>query len=180
VQNQIIEFTQDNPETLIGNTACNYRVSGFKLGITRAQAWDALENHPTLMGFKDDYNPSRIYVYCKNADGTKGEAALYLIWEVGVAKMGRMTVFEGYRPFLSNNMRRLLTFEAVDRSSVFMKQFIGRANRVSETILVASSDYIKESKLQSYCYDDIGLEVTHKIGPSIEGVSFAIMKGESC
>jgi len=165
-----IELTKDNPKTLIGTRPSDYSVSGIRLGITHEQAWRILEKSNSLIGVKDDANPSRIYVYSKNKDGSKGNSALYLIWEPEVAKMQSITVFQGYSGELSPNFRRLLTFEAVDNNSEFKRKFVGYANRSNITLDIPSINL----KFTTYFYDDIGLEITHQHSSDEDRVVFAI------
>lgn len=86
--------------------------------------------------------------------------------------MNRITVFQDFRSSLSQNFRRLLTFEAVDNNSTFKQNFIGYANRSKITLDVPSIDL----KHTTYFYDEIGLEVTHKHSSDGEEVVFAIVQ----
>lgn len=169
-----IELTQDNPRTLISTKSQDYTIQGLRLGITHSKAWKVLAKMSSPIGFQDPYNPSRIYVYDRKPDGRKGEALLYLIWEPGEETMNQITVFHGFRGSLSQNFRRLLTFEAVDDQSPFKKQFIGYANR-SKTTLVVPEIGLKHV---TYFYDDIGLEITHKHSSEGEEVIFAIVRSK--
>lgn len=166
------ELTKDNPETLIGSKSNNYSISGFRLGITHDQAWRILKENNSLIGVKDGANPSRIYVYTQNQDGSRGKAVLYLIWEPGMAKLGQITVFQDYRNILSKNFRRLLTFEAVDDTSAFKRNFIGYANRSKISLDVPEIDM----KHKTYFYDEIGLEISHQHSSDEDKVVFAIVQ----
>ena len=168
----IIELTKDNPKTLISTKSKDYTIHGLRLGITHSQAWEILGKKSSLMGFKDNYNPSRIYVYSRRPDGSKGEGILYLIWEPDEKTMSQITVFQGFRDALSPNFRRLLTFEAVDNQSPFKREFIGYANRSNTTLDVPSIGL----KHITYFYDEIGLEVTHKHSSDGDEVVFAIVQ----
>jgi hypothetical protein len=168
------ELTKDNPETLIGTNSSGYSISGFKLGITHDEAWQILEKNNSLIGVKDQYNPSRVYVYTKNQDGSKGKSVLYLIWEPETAKMKSITVFQDYRSYLSRNFCRLLSFEAVDNNSEFKGRFVGYANRSKITLDVPSTDL----KHTTYFYDEIGLEITHKHSLDGDEVVFAIFQAK--
>lgn len=167
-----IDLGKDNPNTLIGTKSTDYRIFGFRLGLTHEQTWKMLEKDNLLLGERDDANPSRIYVYNRNVDGSKGKAVLYLIWEPGEREMSRITVFQDFRSSLSQSFRRLLTFEAVDDKSDFKRNFIGYANRSKITLDMPLIDL----KHATYFYDEIGLEVTHQHSSDGEKVVFAIVK----
>jgi len=170
----VIELTKDNPETLIGSNSSDYSVSCIRLGITQDQAWLILEKSDSLIGIKDQINPSRIYVYSKNPDGSKGKAVLYLIWEPGTAEMKQITVFQDYRSTLSRNFSRLLTLEAIDKDSAFKRKFIGYANRSEITLEVP----IQGLKCRSYFYDEIGLEIGHQHILDGDQVVFALFQSK--
>jgi len=171
-QADAIELTRDNPRTLISTKSIDYTIHGLRLGITHSQAWDILAKTNSLMGLKDVFNPSRIYVYGRMPDGSKGEAVLYLIWEAGEKTMSQITVFQRFRDSLSKNFRRLLTFEAVDDQSPFKREFIGYANRSKTTLDVPTIGL----KHITYFYDEIGLEVTHKRSSDGDEVVFALVQ----
>ena len=164
------ELTKDSPETLIGSKSSDYSISGIRLGITHDQAWKILGKSNSLIGVKDQDNPSRIYVYSKNQDGSKGNSALYLAWEPGTAKMKSITVFQDYYSNLSRNFRRLLTFEAVDNNSVFKRRFIGYANRSKITLDIPLIDM----KHTTYFYDEIGLQIAYKHSSDGDEVVFVL------
>ena len=168
------ELTKDNPETLVGTNSSDYSISGIKLCITHDQAWQILKKNNSLIGVKDQDNPSRIYVYNKNQDGSKGKSVLYLIWEPETVKMKSITVFQDYRSYLSRHFRRLLSFEAVDNNSEFKRRFVGYANRSKITLDVPSIDL----KHTTYFYDEIGLEITHKHSSDGDEVVFAIFQAK--
>ena len=167
-----VDLVKDNPTTLMGTKSTDYTIQGFRLGLTHDDVWQLLQKDRSLVGAKDTNNPSRIYVYRGNTDGTKGKAILYLIWEPGEAGLSRITVFQDYRSSLSETFRRLLTFEAVESSSEFKKRFIGYANRSKTTLDVPLIDL----KHVTYFYDDIGLEVIHQHSSDVDEVVFALVK----
>ena len=171
-QASAIDLGKDNPNTLLGTKSTDYSIYGFRLGLIHEQTWKMLEKNNLLWGERDDSNPSRIYVYGRNVDGSKGEAVLYLIWEPGEREMSRITVFQGCRSFLSQSFRRLLTFEAVDESSEFKRKFIGYANKSKITLDVPSIDL----KQTTYFYDEIGLEVSYMHSSEGDEVVFAIVQ----
>ena len=167
-----IDLSNDNPNTLIGTKSNDYSIYGFRLGLTHDQVWQMLAKTHSLIGEKDRFNPSRIYVYSRNSDGSKGNALLYLIWEPGEREMSRITVFQDCHSSLSQSFRRLLTFEAVDNNSEFKRKFIGYANRSKITLDVRSIGL----KHTTYFYDEIGLEVTHQHSSDGDQVVFAIVQ----
>ena len=167
----IVDLVKDNPTTLIGTKSTDYRIYGFRLGLTHNQAWQILRKTPSLLGETDSGNPTRVYVYSRNADGTKGNPLFYLIWEPDEARLSRIAVFQDCRTFLSASFRRLLTSEALDSNSEFKKAFIGYANRSATTLDVPSIGL----KHITYFYDDIGLEVTDQHSKRGNGVVFAIV-----
>ena len=171
-QADTIDLSKDNPNTLIHTRSTDYTIQGFQLGLTHGQAWKILENNNLLLGERDGANPSRIYVYSRAVDGSKGEAVLYLIWEPEEREMRRITVFQDCRGFLSESFRRLLTFEAVDGNSEFKRKFIGYPNRSKITLDIPSIDL----KHTTYYYDEIGLEITHKHSSEGEEVVFAVVQ----
>jgi hypothetical protein len=144
----------------------------LRLGLTHSQAWDILTKTDSLIGEKDDVNPSRIYVYSRKPDGGKGETLLYLIWNLNEKMMSSITIFQDFRDHLSHTFRRMLTFEAVDNESSFMREFIGYANRSKITLDIPMIDL----KHTTYFYDEIGLEVTHRHSPDGDDVIFAIVQ----
>lgn len=165
-----IELTRDNPTSLIGTNSSTYRIFGFRLGMQRKEAEKMLKGSKQLIGETDDYNPSRIYVYRRNADGSKGESLLYLIWEPNKKRLGQITVFNGCSELLTGNFQRLLTSEAVDESP-FRNQFIGAPVRSKVTLDIPSI----ELKNTTYFYDAIGLEVTHVHSSDGDNVVFALI-----
>jgi hypothetical protein len=167
-----IDLCKDNPKTIIGARSNNFRIFGFRLGITHDEAWQILKKTDMLIGEKDSYNPYRIYVYRKNSLGNKGEAILYLIWEPGERELSEITIFQGCRTALSQNFRRLMTFEALDNNSEFKKTFIGYANSSNTTL----DEPTVGLKYITFFYDDIGLEITHKLNYGSNEVIFAIVK----
>ncbi len=167
-----LELTKDNPKTLVSTRSPDYTIHGLRLGITHSQAWEILGKTSSLMGFKDDRNPSRIYVYNRKSDGSKGEAALYLIWEPSEETMSRIAVFQGFRASLSPNVRRLLTFEAIDNQSPFKREFLGYPNRSKVTLDLPSIG----SKDITYFYDEIGIAVTHEHSREGDKVMFVIVQ----
>ena len=166
-----IDLTKDNPETLIGTKSIDYNIYGLRLGLTHDQVWQILKEKKSLMGVKDEYNPSRIYVYSRNPDGSKGKCILNLIWEPGETKMSQITVFQDFRSSLSQSFRRLLTFEATDNNSEFKKKFIGYANKSKTTADIP----LLGLKHITYFYDEIGLEVTHQHSSDGDIVVFSIV-----
>ncbi len=171
-QADTIDLGKDNPNTLIHTRSTDYTIQGFQLGLTHDQAWKILENNNLFLGERDGANPSRIYVYSRNDDGSKGKAVLYLIWEPKEREMSSITVYQDCRSFLSQSFRRLLTFEAVDGNSEFKRKFIGYPNRSKITLDVPSIDL----KHTTYYYDEIGLEITHKHSSEVEEIVFAVVK----
>ncbi len=170
-QSVAIDLGKDDPNTIIGTKSVNWRILGFRLGLTHDKAWQLLAKATSLMGEKDVFNPSRIYVFSRKSDGSKGVGLLYLIWEPGERKMGAITVFQDCRNSLSSSFRRLLTFEAVDDNSEFKREFMGYANRSKVTLDVPSIGL----KHVTYYYDEIGLAVTHKHSSSGDEVVFALV-----
>lgn len=170
----VIDLTKDNPNTLLGRTSKDYTIYGLRLGLTHEQAWQNIEKTRSLMGVKDNDNPSRIYVYSRNSDGSKGKAGLYLVWQPNETKMSRITVFQDFRPYLSQNFQRLLTFEALDNNSISKREFIGYANRSKTTLDLPSIG----TKHVTYFYEEIGLEIVHKHSAGNEEIAFAIVQAE--
>jgi hypothetical protein len=168
----VIDLGNDNPSTLIGTKSIDYRIYGFRLGLTHEQTWKILANNHLLLGERDADNPSRIYVYSRDVDGSKGKAILYLIWEPSERGMSRITFFQDIRSALSQSFRRLLTFEAVDDDSDFKKKFIGYANRSGITVDIP----LINVKHTTYFYDEIGLEVTRQRNFDEDLVVFAIVQ----
>lgn len=167
-----IDLCKDNPTTLVGTKSTDYRINGLRLGLTHEQTWKILEGSNLLLGERDSSNPSRIYVYRRNNDGSKGASVLYLIWEPGEKGLGRITIFPDYCSSLSQNFRRLLSFEVLDSTSEFKRDFIGYPNRSKITLNLPQIDV----KHTSYFYDEIGLAIIHKHNLNDEEVVFAIMQ----
>jgi len=165
------EFTKENPKTLIGTNPKEYSIFGIKLGMSHEQTWKIInKNSNILIGKKDESNPSRIYIYEKKKNGNKGKAILYLIWKPKINKLQTITVFQDCHSYLSKNFRRLLTFEAIDNSSSFKKEFIGYANKSKITLDIPSIDL----KHTTYFYDEIGFKITHTHSSDEDEIIFAI------
>ena len=171
-QSVVIDLGKDSPHTLIGTKSTDYRIHGLRLGLTHEQVWQMLAKDSVLLGERDDDNPSRIYVYSRNADGSKGKELLYLIWEPNEEEMSEITVYSDFSSSLSQSFRRLLTFEALDDKSEFKRNFIGYANRSKITLDVPSIDL----KITTYFYDEIGLEVSHQHMSDGEEIMFSIVQ----
>lgn len=135
-----IDLSKDDPSTLIDTRSTDYRIQDFRLGLTHEEAWNILEKNSLFLDERDGANPSRIYVYSRNDDGSKGNAVLYLIWQPNEREMSKITVFQDFRSFLSQKFRRLLTLEAIDDESDFKRNFIGYANRSQITLDLPSTD----------------------------------------
>ena len=146
--------------------------TAFDLALLMSKLGTVFKKTSSLIGIKDERNPTRIYVHSRNPRGAKGKAVLYLIWELTEARMSSITVFQDFRTSLSQNFRRLLTFEAVDNNSEFKREFIGCANRFKTTLDVP----LIGLKAISYFYDEIGLEITHKHSTNGDEVIFAIVQ----
>ena len=165
------EFTKENPKTLIGTNSKEHSIFDIKLGMSHEQAWQIInKNSHILIGIKDASNPSRIYIYEKKGNGNQGKAILYLIWKPKINKMQSITVFQDCRSYLSRNFRRLLTFEAVDNSSSFKKNFLGYANKSKITLDIPLID----SKHTTYFYDEIGFKIIHQHSSDEDKIVFAI------
>ncbi len=150
-----IELTKDDPKTLLSTKSKDYTIHGLCLGITHFQAWEILGKTACLMGLKDDSNPSRIWVYGRDADGSKkGDSILYLIWDPGEETLSRITVFQGFRDSLSPTFRRLLTFEAVDDGSPLKRDLIGYPDRSAITLDLPATRKLTGQKHITYFVTD--------------------------
>lgn len=175
-QNTIIELTRDNPSTLISTNSRGYSICGIRLGMSRAEAQKILDGLDFLIGVKDGGNPdTRIYVYYRNSDGSRGKSIFYLIWEPDEKRLGRIAIYEDFSKYLTENFRRLLTFEALDDSSSFKKSFIGKSNRSKVTLDIPRIN-LKET---TYFYNKIGLEIIHVRTSEKEYVILAIAERPS-
>lgn len=155
-QTTSIDLCVDNPDTLIRTKSTTYTIHGLRLALTLEQTWRLLEKSNLLFGETDIQNPYRIYVYLREADGTKGEAFLYLIWEPEENKMSRITVFEAFSSHLSERCSRLLSFEMVDATSDLSRSFLGKFSRCEITLDVPSI-YLRNT---TNFYDEIGLKLS--------------------
>jgi azurin len=143
-------------KALAGIKSAAISIYGFHLGMTRPEAESLLEKSSILIPVPDGANPNRIYVYDRRPDGSKGKCVLYFIWNAGSSTMDGITVFPDFRPHLKTDLKRLLSFEAVDDRSDFMKYMFGYPNR-SKVTLDVSSIGIKHT---TYYYDTLGISVT--------------------
>jgi hypothetical protein len=166
-----IELTRDNPDTLISTNSAQYRVFGFRLGMSHPEAERNLARQKLLLGENDSLNPGRIYVYDRTPDGQKSKSVLYLIWKPGEAALSEITVFTDCARYLTPNFARLLTPEGVSETSAFRKKFIGAADRSDISLEVKSIDL----KNTSYHYERIGVEVTLVHSDKKENVVFALV-----
>ena len=117
------------------------------------------------------YNSSNINVYAKDSDG-KGRHVLCLVWRPDEPQMSKISVFLDFRSHLSPTFQRLLSFEAIDNNSAFKKRFLGYANKSAISLDLPELG----TKLQTYSYYAIGLEVIHKQFRDHEKVVFAIVR----
>jgi hypothetical protein len=170
-QANVIELTQDNPTTLIHTKSKDYSINGLRLGMTQSDALKLLDMSGSMLGPKYVQNPSRIDVYHRRLDGSKGQAVLYLNWESDKKLMNRITVLEAFSDSLAPKWRRLLTLDSVNDQSPFKKEFIGAASRTKPIIDLPDLGI----KHQTYFYDEIGLEVTQKRSPRGDEVIFSIV-----
>ncbi len=169
-QGSTIDLGADDPPTLQATRSSDYRFLGLRLGLTQAEALNIVKTNSRLLVQADVNNPLRLYVYGRNADGTRGPSLLYLIWEQGDASMRRMTVFQDSRMALAPSFQRLLTLEAVDDNSAFKKRFLGDATRTgSREIPLARVRQI------THYYDKIGLEITDQRLGEVRSVVFALV-----
>ena len=161
-----VELTKDNPDTLIGKNSKEFSVFGVKLGMSHKEAKLALQKDNRLFAKVDNYNPSRLYVY----DKKDKRAILYLIWDPGSETLSQITIFSDSRIFLTDNFKRLLSFEVLDKDSKFKKKFIGY-----HTKRYASFDLPSiEAKDIAYLYEDLGIEITHRKVKDEEMVVFGL------
>jgi hypothetical protein len=174
-QGRGIELTTDNPATLISTNSAAYTIFGFRLGMSRPEAQRILAQRMSLVGERDEFNSSRIYVYDRGPLGQKGKTVLYLIWEPDGTRLSEITIFNDCAKYLSLNFARLLTPAAISDSSVFKKTFIGNADRADVTLEVKSIDL----KNTTYYYDKIGIEVTLVHDAKEEHVVFALVAPKS-
>jgi hypothetical protein len=168
----VVNANKDAVQTLIGRKSTDLAIYGLRLGITHEQAWVLIQKEESLLGLKDAMNPSRIYVYNKKPDGTKGENLFYLIWNPGEKYLTRITFFQDSRSHLSPSFRRILTFEALDNNSEFKRKFIGYANSSKTTLNVPEV----RAKHITYYYDEIGLEIVHQRHGDRETIVFALVR----
>ncbi|OWK35618.1 S1C family serine protease [Fimbriiglobus ruber] len=173
-QSNGVEFTKDNPSTLISATSADFKVSGIKLGLSHDEVWEILRNSNSMVGVKDTSNPSRIYVRRRLPNDEMGQTILYLIWQPGEHSLSKITIFQEFKSALSVNIKRLLTFEAVDDSAPFRRAFIGYPDRSKTTLSVPEIDL----KHVTYFYDEIGMEITHKHSSNGDQIAFAIVRSK--
>jgi hypothetical protein len=166
-----VELTKDNPSTLIATDSKDYTIYGLRLGLTRQEAEKILAASDVLKGVQDDFNPSRIYVYYRDESKAEKDSVLYLIWKPGQARLSEITVFTGFKDSLTDNFKRLLTSEAADQSSDFVKSFVGLPDRSKVTLDVRSIGL----KNTTYYYERLGLEVTNVHDSEGDQVVFALV-----
>jgi hypothetical protein len=171
-QRASIDLSRDNPITLIGTKSKDYLILGFRLGLTHEEVWNILDKNNFYLGEKDFANSSKIYVYSRNEDGSKGKSVLYLRWADNEREMNSIVVYEGISESLSQNFRRLFTFEVLDGDSSFKKNFIGREDQSEVTLDIPSIN----SKMTEYSYDEIGLVIHHSQSSRGEEVFFEIVR----
>lgn len=103
------------------------------------------------------------------------DSVLYLIWKPGETGISEITVYKGFKDSLADNFRRLLTKEALDRNSQFMKSFAGLPDRFQVALEIKSNGF----KITDYYYDAIGFKVSHLDAGDHEDVYFALIKKSS-
>jgi len=172
-QNKTINMRIDNPDTLIDTLSTQYVVEGIKLGLSQREVSQLLKNNNALMEENNERFPLQTGVYMINKDGSKGAQVMNLIWYSDSKNLESIAIFSSYSEQLTNNFRRLLTLEAVDKNSNFMKKFIGYANRIKTPVL--QSNYI----VKIYHYDDIGLAVVLTFSDGNKYVSFVLTTPEA-
>jgi hypothetical protein len=169
-----LELTQDNPATIISAKSEDMSIYGLRLGMTHEQAWSILKESNLIVGEIDDANPSRIYVCKRNNDGSIGDSVLYLIWNKNQENLNEIVIYQNFRANLTSNFQLLLTFEALDNSSKFKKQFIGYESRKKTELDIPSI----KLKTIAYIYEKIGLTVTHYHSSDEEKVYFSIIESK--
>lgn len=169
-----LELTQDNPATIISAKSEDMSIYGLRLGMTHEQAWSLLRENNLLVGEIDDANPSRIHVYKRNNDGSIGDEVLYLIWNKNQENLNEIVIFQDSKANLTSNFQRLLTFEALDNSSKFKKQFIGYESRKETKLDIP----LIKLKTIAYIYEKIGLTVIHYHSSDEEMVYFSIIESK--
>lgn len=165
-----IELTKDEPNTLIGTQVTDYKFYDMKLGLTHREVWTILKENPNVIGVIDGANPSGMYIYKVNSDGSRGNAVMHLAWAPREQGIGTITLLQSGSESVTGNFARLLTSEVLDESSNFRNTFIGKPDRFQVLINVPS----RNLQHTAYYYDTIGLKVMHKRSPMGEEIELSM------
>lgn len=152
-RSEIIEFTKDNPETLIGTNSDNYTVFGLRRGMTHEQAWQIINASDKLRGEKDRFAPERIYVY--STVGGQSQKILYLVWEPGEAQMADLRITRHCETLLMPNFKKLLSDEAAKKRSKFRAAFLGSNSRDTVDQKLKRQGITKEV----FAHEDVGVHI---------------------
>lgn len=170
-----IELTRDEPATLIGTQVTDYKFYDMKLGLTHREVWAILKENPNVIGVIDGANPSGMYIYKVNTDGSRGNAVMHLAWAPREQGIGTITLLQSGSESVTGNFARLLTSEVLDESSNFRNTFLGKPDRFQVLINVPS----RNLQHTAYYYDTIGLKVMHKRSPMGEEIELSLAKPNS-
>jgi hypothetical protein len=121
-----VELTTTDITTLPDFRSDRASVLGVRLGMSMADAKAKIADHASA-GFSvkpDGANSTRLYINAASAS----DSVLYLIWAPGDARLGEITVFRAFEPWLQGGTKRLLQSDAVDVSSV-AGRFLGKPDR---------------------------------------------------
>ena len=170
-QNGDVDLTTASASEFAKAKSTNMTIEGFRLGMSRQEAEQNLAKSPSIIGEQDEHNPTRLYVFGKNPNGSKGDSLLYLIWEPGQERLSTITVFGDYRARLSADLRPLLTFEVLSDSSEVRKKLLGYPTRTQDEEVAASIAF----RHTHYFYEDKGVQVTRTHSSDGDEVVFALI-----
>ena len=155
-----LEITKARLSNLINTKSENLSILGLHLLMTEEEAINHLKASNGLLWEIDSYNRHRILVFEETAAKTKGRQLLYLVWD-GYVNMKQITIFPEFGSYLTNDFKKLLTLEALNQKSPFMRGFIGSPTR-SEESLVLDVPSVKADSV-TYFYEKIGLLIVKRI-----------------
>jgi hypothetical protein len=149
-----IEFTKDNPESLIGATSDSFTIYGVRLGMSQEEAWQVLQTRDGLIAEQDPQNPF-IKVFKKGPGGAKSQDVLFTLnWEAGSQSVV-ITLTDACAEVLTPNVKRLFKEADAERPTAFVEKFLGPASSRKVDKKYQKSGMI----LQIASYDSIGLIV---------------------
>jgi hypothetical protein len=144
-----IEITKDDLTKYPGISSDKISVAGIRLGMKKEEIIKIIEKKN--WGYEEKYDPltseNRFIVNDKLSLLGKEPANLFrLEWNITDDELKAITFFSGFKDFLAGETKKLLTSEAADPLSGFMKSVLGAGYRTS----TSNAGIIEETEYDYY------------------------------